>query len=77
VPVGGDHPLVDPPSGLDLDVPVVVEEGNQPVGLLVGEQARAGVQGPPCTVERVVLAASVAVDGLLDATAAPVQGVAG
>jgi len=45
--------------------------------LLVGEQVRAGVQGAPCTVERVILAAAVTVELLLDPAPAAVQPVAG
>ena len=75
--VGGDHPLVDAPGGLDLDVLLDGEQALQSVLLLVGEQAGAGVQGPPRGVERVACAAAVAVQVLLDPAAAPVQGVAG
>jgi hypothetical protein len=39
VPVGGDHPLVDAPARLDLDVGVVGEQGCESVPMLVGEQA--------------------------------------
>ena len=45
--VGGDHPLVDAPGGLDLDVLIDSEQGGQAVGLLVGEQLGAGMQGAP------------------------------
>jgi hypothetical protein len=75
--VGGDHPLVDASRGFDLDVLVDCEEAGQAVPLLVGEQAGAGVQGPACAVERVVLQPAVAVERLLDTAAAPVQGVTG
>jgi len=44
--------------------------------LCVGEQVRAGVQGPVCTVERVVGAAAVPVEVLLDSAATLVEGVA-
>jgi hypothetical protein len=44
--VGGDHPLVDPPGRLDLDVVVAREQIRQPLPLLVGEQVGAGVQRP-------------------------------
>ena len=75
--VGGDHPLVDPPGRLDLDVGVDLEQLLQPVLLLVGEQVRAGVQGPPRAVERVVLVAAVTAGVLLDSAAALVECVAG
>ena len=38
VPVGGDHPLVDAPGGLDLDVLIDGEQSRESGGLLVGEQ---------------------------------------
>ena len=60
VPVGGDHPLVDAPGGLDLDVLIDGEQGRESGGLLVGEQVGTGVQGSPGTVERVVLTAAAA-----------------
>jgi hypothetical protein len=60
VPVGGDHPLLDVPGGLDLDVLIDGEQGRESGGLLVGEQACTGVQGSPGTVERVVLTAAAA-----------------
>jgi hypothetical protein len=47
VPVGGDHPLVDAPGGLDLDVLIDGEQGRESGGLLVGEQVGTGVQGLP------------------------------
>lgn len=47
VPVGGDHPLVDAPGGLDLDVLIDGEQGRESGGLLVGEQVGTGVQGSP------------------------------
>ncbi len=74
--VGGDHALVDALGGLDLDVLVGGEQGCQPVLLLVGEQVRTGVQGPPCAVERVVGAAAMPVEVLLDASAAAVPELA-
>ena len=49
----------------------------EPLLLFVGEQVDAGVQGAAGPVERIVRAAAVAVDDLLDPAAAPVQGVAG
>ena len=36
--VGGDHPLVDAPGGLDLDVLVDGEQRFKPVALFIGEQ---------------------------------------
>ena len=65
------------PSGLDLDVLVGREQVRQASGLLGGEQAGAGVQCAARGVERVVFAAAVSVDGLLDAAPALVEGVAG
>ena len=64
--VGGDHPLVDAPGRLNLDVLIEGEQVDEAVRLHVGEQPGAGVQGTPGGVERVALAAAVAVDGLLD-----------
>jgi hypothetical protein len=75
--VGADHPLVDAPGRLDLDMLLDREQGRQPGALLVGEQVRAGVQGPPGPVQRVVLAAAVPVEVLLDPAAALVQRVTG
>ena len=49
----------------------------EPLLLFVGEQIEPGVQGPAGPVERIVRAAAVAVDDLLDPAAAPVQGIAG
>jgi hypothetical protein len=60
VPVGGDHPLVDAPGDLDLDVLIDGKQGRKSGGLLVGEQAGTGVQDSPGTVERVVLTAAAA-----------------
>jgi len=54
-----------------------VEQVCQPGLLLLGEEFGTGVQGPPGAVERVVLAAAVAVDDLLDPASALVQRVAG
>jgi hypothetical protein len=75
--VGGDHPLVDAPGGFDLDVVVGGEQRLQALVLCAGEEVGAGVQGAPGPVQRVVGAAAVTVDGLLDAAPAAVQGVAG
>ncbi len=41
--VGGDHPLVDAPGGLDLDMLVAGEERFEPLLLFVCEQIGAGV----------------------------------
>jgi hypothetical protein len=60
VPVGGDHPPVDAPGGLDVDVLIDGEQGGESGGLFVCEQVGTGVQGSPGTVERVVLAAAAA-----------------
>ncbi len=75
--VGGDHALVDPPGGLDLDVPAVGEQRGESLALAVGEQPGTGVQGAARLVERVVLASPVTVARLMDATPTAVQGVAG
>jgi len=56
---------------------VALEQGREPVLLLVGEQVRAGVQGPPGAIERVALTAAVPARVLLDPAAALVQRVAG
>ena len=53
------------------------EECLQPLPLLVGEQVRPGVQGPPGPVERASGSAAMAVELLLDPAAAPAQRVAG
>ena len=60
MPVGGDHPLVDAPGSLDLDMLIDSEQDRESGGLLVGEQAGTGVQGSPGTVERVALTAAAA-----------------
>jgi hypothetical protein len=44
VPVGRDHPLVDAPGGLDLDVLIDGEQRRESGGLLVGEQVGTGMQ---------------------------------
>jgi hypothetical protein len=75
--VGADHPLVDPPGGFDLDVGITGEQGDEALFLLVGEQALTGVQGAARTVERILGVAAVAVQALLDPTAALVESVAG
>ena len=75
--VGRDHPLVDAPGRLDLDMCAVGEQVGEPSVLFVGEQAGAGVQGAPRLVERVALVTAVAVDRKLDPASAAVEGVAG
>ena len=77
VAVGGDHALVDTPGGLDGDVVLDSEQGGQALVLPVGEEVGAGVQGAAGPVERVVLAAAVSVQVLLDPAPAPVERVAG
>ena len=77
LPVGGDHALVDAPGSFDLDVRVVGEQRLEPLLLFVGEQVGASVEGAAGPVERIVGAATVAVDDLLDPAATPVEGVAG
>ena len=77
VAVGGDHVLVDGPGRLDGDVGVAVEQGGQALGLLLGEQVGAGVQGSPGGVERVARAAPVPAGVLLDAAPAAIEGVSG
>jgi hypothetical protein len=52
--VGADHPLVDAPGRLDLEVFGSGEQGLQAAGLAVGQQIGAGVQGAPGPVERVI-----------------------
>ncbi len=53
------------------------EQGLEPLALLVGEQVGPGVQGAPGPVERIVFAATVAVEPLLDPEPALVQRVSG
>jgi hypothetical protein len=77
VSVGGDHPLVDAPGSLDVDVRLVGEQGVEPVDLLVGEQVCAGVEGAPRAVERVALVAAVSTGGLLDPASALIECLAG
>src|SRR3954454_17994495 len=60
-----------------LDVLVGGEQRVQALPLPVGEQVGAGVQGASGAVERVVLAAAVAVQVVLDSAPAAVQGIAG
>ena len=75
--VGRDHPLVDPPGRLDLQVLIVGEQVLQLVLLLVGEQVGAGVQGPAGGVVRVAVTATATAGVLLDPAAALVEGVTG
>lgn len=78
--LGGDHPLVNAPGRLDLDMLVGIacgEQGLDPLVLFVGEQVRAGVQDSAGRVKRVAGAASVAVQVLLDPAPAPVQSATG
>jgi hypothetical protein len=62
---------------LDLDVGVDREQYGEPVLLLGDEQVGAGVQGPAGCLERVALAAAVAVDGLLHSAPAFIEGLTG
>ena len=66
-----------PPGCFDLDVLVALEQGREPVLLLVGEEVGSGVQGPTGGVEGVALAAAVPARVLLDTASALVQCVAG
>jgi hypothetical protein len=75
--VGGDHALVDAPGRLDLDVLGDREQCLETGLLPVSEQLRAGVEDAAGLVERIVFAAPPAVQALLDATTAGVEGVAG
>ena len=75
--VGGDHPLVDPPGRLDLDVLLAREQGLSPQLLPLGQQSGPGVQGSACRVERVARTAAVTLNVLLDPAPAAVQGVTG
>ena len=77
VPVGGDHSLVDAPGRLDVDVLLDPVQRGESMALAVGEEVRAGVQGPTGTVERVVNPAAVPVQVLLDPAPAAVQRVTG
>lgn len=76
ITIGGDHPLVDAPGRLDLDVDIVNEQRPQPVSLLSGEKVRAGVQSPARFVERIASEPAVAVDSELDPAPALVQCIA-
>ena len=60
-----------------MDVCVMGEQRVEAGGLLVGEQAGAGVQRPAGRVERVAGATAMPAVLLLDAHSALVQGIAG
>jgi hypothetical protein len=77
VPVGGDHPLIDAPGGLDLDVNVIGEQRAQAVGLPIGEQVRSSAERAPSRVERVALPAAMPVDRELDPTPALIERLTG
>ena len=47
VSVGGAHFPVDAPGRFDLGVSVCREQGGEALGLFVGEEVNAGVEGPP------------------------------
>lgn len=72
-PVRGDHALIDAPGRFNLDVLLDGEYRLQACGLLVGEQARPGVQGASRFVERIAGATTMPEGGLLDALPAPVE----
>lgn len=76
VPVGRDHPPVDRPCDLIPDAGIDGEQRLEPVLPLVGEDTRAGAQGRPRAVERIVLAAPAPRDRPLDAAPAPIQAIA-
>ena len=75
--VGGDHLLVDGPGGFDLDVLIAGEQGFQASLLARSEKVQTGVQGPTGAVERIGSATAVAVQCLLDAAPALVEGITG
>ncbi len=77
VAVGGDHGLVDGPGDCDFGMLVGGEQGVQACPLSFGEQVGAGVQGAPGGEQWITGAAAVAVQCLLDASAALVEGFAG
>jgi len=76
VPVGRDHPPVDRPCDLTPDAGIDGEQRLEPVLPLVGEDTRAGAQGRPRAVERIVLAALAPRGRPLDAAPAPIQAIA-
>ncbi|GAA1421056.1 hypothetical protein GCM10009640_11270 [Agrococcus citreus] len=69
--------MVVAPGDRDGDVLVGREHGVESPLLSDGGQIDAGVEGAPCSVERVALAAAMAVDSLLNTAPAAVQRVAG
>ena len=77
MPVGRYQALIDAPGGLDLDVVLDPEQRGEPGDLAVGEQVGAGVQGPPGAIQRVLRAAAVSVQLLLDPATALVQRIGG
>lgn len=77
VAVGGDHAWVDAPRRFDLDMLLDLEHSVEAGVLAVGEEVGAGVQGPPRPVERIGCSAPVPVQGLLNTSAALIEGVAG
>lgn len=74
--VGGDDALVDTPGRFDFDVVIVGEHLVEPVTLLVGEEAVAGMKGAAGLVQRVTGPPSVPQRGLSDALSASVESVA-
>lgn len=76
-PVRGDDPLIDAPRRLNLDVFLGREDSAQARVLLLGEQVRARVQGPPSPIQRITGTTSMPEGRLLDALPAPVQPVPG
>jgi len=75
--VGGDHALVDAPGRFNLDVLVDREQRVESCALLVGEQACAGVQGSPRSVQRVVAATTMPMQVALDPPPALIQRITG
>lgn len=65
--VGGHEPLIELPRDLDRAMPFVGEQRVQSRALPFGEEAHPGVQGAAGAVERIALAATMAVDVLLHA----------
>jgi len=75
--VGRDHVRADAPGGLNLNALIGGEQLLEVLPLVLGERVGTRVRVPPGAVERVVVAAAVAVGVLLDAAPATVQGIAG
>ena len=75
-PVGGDHPLIDAPGRLDLDMLLVGEQLLEAGLLLLGEQPGSGVEGAAGLVERILLPSAAPECVTLDAAAALVERVA-